>query len=318
MTILVTGGAGFIGSHLVEKLLSRNHEVVCLDNFDTFYDPRIKRENIRRALAHKSYTLIEGDIRDAISLQHCFDREKIDVVVHLAASAGVRPSIQQPELYYDVNVIGTLRLLEAMRHSRVKKLVFGSSSSVYGNSPKVPFSESDPVDNPISPYAATKKAGELLCHTYHHLYDLDVFCLRFFTAYGPRQRPEMAIHKFAKSIMDGEPITMYGDGSTKRDYTFVDDILQGVLASIQKLQGYEIINLGESKTISLRHLISLLEEKIGKKAVIQQLPEQAGDVRLTNADISKARRIIGYNPKVTIEDGLSTFVQWFSDGRRTR
>lgn len=313
MTILVTGGAGFIGSQLVEKLLLQRHEVICLDNFDDFYDVKIKLQNITAASVQSNYDLVEGDIRDASALQECFNRKKVDIVVHLAARAGVRPSIQQPELYYDVNVIGTLRLLEAMRTSGVKKLVFGSSSSVYGNNPKVPFTESDPVDNPISPYAATKKAAELLCHTYHKLYDFDIFCLRFFTVYGPRQRPEMAIHQFVRNIVDGNPITMYGDGSTLRDYTYVDDILQGVLAAIQNVRGYEILNLGESRTIALKNLIALLEERIGKKAIIRQLPEQLGDVKLTNADISKARRLIGYNPKVPIEDGLSLFVKWFSE-----
>jgi len=311
MTILVTGGAGFIGSQLIEKLLLQNHKIICLDNFDDYYDPLIKRKNIERANLEKGYRLIIGDIRDVSVLNSCFKCNKIDVVVHLAARAGVRPSIQQPELYYDVNVIGTLRLLEAMHASGVKKLVFGSSSSVYGNNTKVPFSESDPVDNPISPYAATKKVGELLCHTYYHLYGFDVFCLRFFTAYGPRQRPEMAIHKFAKNIMDNEPITMFGDGSTMRDYTFVDDIVQGIVSSIHKVNGYEIINLGESNTIMLAKLISLLEEKLGKKAIVNKLPEQLGDVKLTNADITKAKKMIAYNPKTSIEEGLSAFVQWF-------
>ena len=316
MTILITGGAGFIGSHLVDWMLASGNEVVCLDNLDTFYSPEIKKENIKAASGNKNYSLIEGDIRDIATLKKCFSQNKINVVVHLAARAGVRPSIQQPELYYDVNVTGTLRLLEAMLLSGVKKLVFGSSSSVYGNNPKVPFSESDPVDNPISPYAATKKAGELLCHTYHHLHGFDVFCLRFFTAYGPRQRPEMAIHKFAKNIMDGEPITMFGDGSTMRDYTFVDDIVQGIVASTQNVKGYEIINLGDSKTISLKNLIVLLEEKLGRKAIVKQMPEQPGDVKLTNADITKAIRMIGYNPNTSIENGLGLFVEWFLRERK--
>lgn len=310
MTILVTGGAGFIGSHLVEKLLSENHGVVCIDNFDTFYDPKIKRENIRAASAHKNFTLIEGDIRDAAVLRECFGRKKIDVVVHLAARAGVRPSIQQPELYYDVNVTGTLRVLEAMRASGVKKLVFGSSSSVYGNNPTVPFSETDPVDHPISPYAATKKAGELLCYSYHHLYEFDIFCLRFFTAYGPRQRPEMAIHKFAKDILGGKPVTMYGDGSTQRDYTYVADIVAGILASAQRVRGYEIINLGESRTISLLDLIHTIEKCAGKKAIITQMPEQPGDVKITYANIEKAVRILDYHPTTGIEDGVRKFVEW--------
>ncbi len=308
MTILVTGGAGFIGSHLVDRLLSQNHEVVCLDNFDTFYDPSIKRGNIRRALGDKNYTLIEGDIRDPFLCCSAVSAVKKLTLwfIWLRGQECVHRFCSR-SCTYDVNVTGTLRFLEAMRLSGVKRLVFGSSSSVYGNNPKVPFAESDPVDNPISPYAATKKAGELLCHTYHHLHGFDVFCLRFFTVYGPRQRPEMAIHKFVKNIMDGEPITMFGDGSTMRDYTFVDDIVQGIAASIQNVKGYEILNLGESNTISLANLISLLEKKLGKKAIIKQMPEQPGDVKLTNADITKAKRMIGYNPKTSIEEGLKRF-----------
>lgn len=315
MDILVTGGAGFIGSQLVEKLLSEGREVVSLDNFDTFYDPKIKRENIRAAKANKNYTLIEGDIRDVSALQQCFTNKKIEVVVHLAARAGVRPSIQHPELYYDVNVIGTLRLLEAMRSFNVKKFVFASSSSVYGNNVKVPFSESDPVDNPISPYAATKKAGELLCHTYHHLYNFDIYCLRFFTAYGPRQRPEMAIHSFTRNIMDGTPITMYGDGSTRRDYTYVDDIVSGIIRASERVKGYEIVNLGESRTTTLIDLIHIIERGIGKKANIQQMPEQPGDVNITYADIRKAKELLDYNPATSIEGGVNKFVSWIKNRR---
>lgn len=318
MRILVTGGAGFIGSSLVDRLLAMGHKVVCLDNFDAYYEESVKTKNLENAGRSKSFTLIKGDIRNPQSIEECFARGEIELVVHLAAKAGVRASLLAPEEFYDVNVIGTLRLLEIMRRKNVKKLVFASSSSVYGNSLKIPFSETDNVDYPVSPYAASKKAGELLCHTYHHLHGFSVFCLRFFTVYGPRQRPDMAIHKFAKNIFSGLPITMYGDGSTKRDYTFIDDILGGVVASIQNMAGFEILNLGESKTISLRDLISLLEEKIGKRAIIQQMPEQPGDVTLTNADISKARRLIGYNPLVSIEQGLSAFVQWYARERGIR
>jgi UDP-glucuronate 4-epimerase len=311
MNILVTGGAGFIGSHLVEKLLSENHEVVCLDNFDDYYNPKIKQENIRGLIGNKNYTLIEGDIRDVSVLNRCFHEKKIDAVVHLAARAGVRPSIQQPELYYDVNVIGTLRLIEAMKIAGVKKLVFASSSSVYGDNPKVPFSEFDSVDNPISPYAATKKASELICHTYHHLYNFDIFCLRFFTVYGPRQRPEMAIHQFTNHVFSGIPITLFGDGSTKRDYTYIDDIVTAVMAAIERVEGYEIINVGGSRTVALIDLVRLIEKYSGNEAIIEYKPEQAGDVKQTYAEISKAERILNYSPQTTIEDGIEKFITWY-------
>lgn len=310
-TALITGGAGFIGSHLSERLLSEGWRVVCLDNFDTFYDPQIKRNNISSALKENYFTLIEGDIRDKRLLDNIFNREKIDVVIHIAARAGVRPSIKEPALYYDVNVGGTLNLLEAVRGRNVKKFIFASSSSVYGENTKVPFSEEDNVDYPISPYAATKKAGELLCYTYYHLYRIPITCLRFFTVYGPRQRPEMAIHKFTRLIYEGKPVPVYGDGSSKRDYTFIEDIIEGVVKSIHSGSLYEIINLGESNTISLSDLIVLIENNLHKNAVIEKLPLQPGDVPITYADTGKARSLLGYNPKTNIKEGIRIFTEWF-------
>lgn len=310
MRILVTGGAGFIGSSLVDELLELGHEVVCLDNFDPFYDPALKYRNIRSAQTNKNFTLVKGDVRDSSALQRCLEGRRVDVVVHLAAMAGVRPSIRQPELYYDVNVMGTGRLLEAMRAFDVKKLVFGSSSSVYGNNPKVPFSESGSVDRPVSPYAATKKAGELLCHTYHHLYGFDISCLRFFTVYGPRQRPEMAIAKFTSKILKNEPIQLFGDGSTRRDYTYIGDIVKGLVASVEKVKGYEIINIGGAATISLRELVAKLEEITGSKAIIEWLEPQPGDVDTTYADISKASQLLEYSSEYPIERGLRDYVEW--------
>ncbi len=311
MNILVTGGAGFIGSNLVERLLGLGHTVVCLDNFDTYYDPEIKRRNVGCAALHKNYRLIEGDIREEESLERCFQLAPIDLVVHLAARAGVRPSLIDPELYYDVNVMGTLKILQRMRRHSVSRMVFASSSSVYGDSAKIPFSENDPVNHPISPYAASKKAGELLCHTYCHLYGFDITCLRLFTVYGPRQRPEMAIHKFVRKISRGEPIQLYGDGLTQRDYTYIDDILQGILRSIESLKGYEIINLGDSKPVPLIPLINILEGHLRRKAIMEAMPMQDGDVRQTFADITKATKLLGYCPGVTIEHGLKLFVEWY-------
>ncbi|MHC4527784.1 MAG: NAD-dependent epimerase/dehydratase family protein, partial [Planctomycetota bacterium] len=249
MKALVTGAAGFIGSHLTERLLADGWSVVGLDNFDDFYDPQIKRGNIRAALENKAFTLIEADIRDGAVMDEALG-QGIDVVVHLAAKAGVRPSIEQPVLYTDVNVKGTMVVLESAREHGTNKMVFGSSSSVYGNNEKVPFSEDDNVDFPISPYAATKKACELICHTYHHLYGIDITCLRFFTVYGPRQRPDLAIHKFARLIEQGKPIPVYGDGSMMRDFTYIDDIINGTLAAMEKCAGFNIYNLGESRPIA--------------------------------------------------------------------
>jgi len=314
MNIVVTGAAGFIGSNVVERLLADGHQVVGIDNFDSYYALEIKRSNISCALKEQRFRLVEGDIRDDRALEHCFT-SPVDAVIHLAARAGVRPSLLQPELYYDVNVMGTLRLLEMMRKQGVKKLLFASSSSVYGNQKKVPFSEDDPVDNPISPYAATKKAGELLCHTYYHLYQMDIACLRFFTVYGPRQRPEMAIHQFVRKIEEGQPLTLYGDGTTRRDYTFIADILQGIMNILHAIQGFEVVNLGESRTISLAGLVKSIEQVLGKKADLQWLPSQPGDVDQTYADIEKAKRLFHYNPQYPIERGLEEFAVWFRQHR---
>ncbi len=316
--VLITGGAGFIGSHLSDRLLKEGSRVICLDNFDTFYDPQIKRENINPFLSNKNYTLIEGDIRDLKLLADIFSGKKPDVIVHIAARAGVRPSIKEPLLYLDVNMRGTANLLEMARDYKVKKFIFASSSSVYGENKKVPFSEDDNVDCPISPYAATKKGGELICFTYHHLYNIPVVCLRFFTVYGPGQRPEMAIHKFTRMIYEGRSIPVYGDGTSKRDYTYINDIIDGIAASIHKEYAYEIINLGESQTVGLMELISLIEENLQKKAVIEWLPVQPGDVPITYADIDKARRLLAYAPCVNIKEGINRFVTWFMEREKRR
>jgi UDP-glucuronate 4-epimerase len=313
--IFLTGGAGFIGSHLADRLLARGDRVVVLDSLDPFYDPRIKRENISGATANPSFRFVQGDIRDTVALDSLLSSERFDAVIHLAARAGVRPSIAEPALYADVNLNGTARLLEACRRHGVTRFLFGSSSSVYGNSNKVPFSEDDPVDRPVSPYAATKAAGELLCHTYHHLHGFDVTCLRFFTVYGPRQRPEMAIHRFAAKILDGELLTRFGDGSSERDYTYVDDIIDGVLKALGRMGGYHIYNLGESQRISLASLIRCLEAEIGISAKVEEIPDQPGDVRTTWADISKSRRELDYDPRVPIEEGIRRFVSWLRKRR---
>jgi len=310
-SILVTGGAGFIGSHLVEALLRDGREVVVLDSFDTFYDPATKRRNVEQFAGRPGFTLVEGDIRDAKRLETLFTSHPISVVAHLAARAGVRPSIEQPVLYSDVNLNGTVTLLEACRRHNVGKFVFGSSSSVYGDSTKAPYREQEAADRPISPYGATKRAGELLCASYHALFRLNVFCLRFFTVYGPRQRPEMAIHRFTRLIDRGLPLPRFGDGSTSRDYTYVDDIIQGVLRAIERVQGFEIINLGGSRTTRLQELIGLLEDRLGKKAIVEAQPDQPGDVVATWADVAKAHRLLGYEPKVPIEEGLTRFVAWY-------
>ncbi len=306
--ILITGSAGFIGSNLADSLLKSGNDVLGIDNFDAFYERTIKEGNIREALQNPAFRFMEGDIRDASFLNSCFAEFKPELIVHLAAKAGVRPSIANPREYYDVNVSGTLNILEAMRKSNVTKMIFASSSSVYGNNKKVPFSETDNVDNPISPYAATKKAGELLCHTYHHLFNFEIFCLRFFTVYGPRQRPDLAINKFSRAILNGQPIPFFGDGSTQRDYTHISDIVQGINCAITNLKGYDIFNLGESNTISLTGLISILEKSTGRKAILNYLPMQEGDVMVTYADISKARNKLNYNPRVNIENGIQDYI----------
>ena len=311
MNILITGGAGFIGSNLTDALLKQKHNVVCLDNFDDFYDPAIKRSNIRQALNSPNYLLIEADIRDSSVLGKIFLEHPIDIVIHLAAKAGVRPSLSNPSLYYDVNLMGTLTILEAMKKFNVHKMIMASSSSIYGNNEKVPFSENDSVDKPLSPYAASKKAAELLCYTYSTLYQFDIFCMRFFTVYGPRQRPEMAIHQFVRKILNREKIQLYGDGFSRRDYTYVEDIVQGLVIVLDRLKGYEIINLGESQPIALRDLISNIESILNRKAIIEWEPGQAGDTEVTFADISKAQRLLNYKPEFSLERGLKNFVVWF-------
>ncbi|HTG81971.1 MAG TPA: GDP-mannose 4,6-dehydratase [Geobacteraceae bacterium] len=324
MRILVTGGAGFIGSHLCERLVATGHDLIVIDNFNDFYDPALKRRNIGEvaaaaAAAGRDFILCEGDIRDGAFVAALFAQEAPDAVIHLAAAAGVRPSIERPLFYEEVNVRGTMHLLEAARTAGIAPFVFASSSSVYGNSPKVPFAESDPVDHPISPYAATKKAGELVCHTYHHLYGMNIACLRFFTVYGPRQRPDLAISKFTRLILEGKSIPFYGDGSTSRDYTYVDDIVAGVERALGWACGdgrrFDIFNLGESQPVELSRLLAIIEAETGEKARIEWLPPQAGDVERTYADITKSSAVLGYRPQTTIEDGIRAFVRWYRENR---
>jgi UDP-glucuronate 4-epimerase len=311
--LLITGGAGFIGSHLVDRLLASDVErITVVDDFNDFYNPSIKHDNIREHLKDPRYSIHEIDIRDGAALNQVFSDSNFDCVVHLAARAGVRPSLSEPQLYTETNINGTVNLLELARQHNIKQFVFGSSSSVYGINAKVPFSEDDPIRQPISPYAATKGAGELLCHTYSHLYGLRCVCLRFFTVYGPRQRPDLAIHKFAKLISQHKPIPVFGDGTTRRDYTYIDDIIDGVTAAIDyDKSNYEVINLGESRTVELRELITLLEKELDTHAIIERQPPQPGDLPQTFADVSKARELLNYQPKTQIEDGLHRFVEWF-------
>ena len=317
MRILVTGGAGFIGSHLVEKLLADGHDVAILDDFDDFYDPRIKRANISSVV--KNIAVHDIDLRDGDKVADLFRKGKFDVVAHLAARAGVRPSIQQPQLYYDTNIAGTLHLLEGARTSGVERFLFASSSSVYGAAKKVPFSEEEHLTQTLSPYAATKIGGEFLCSTYSHLYKIRIVALRYFTVYGARQRPDLAIHQFTRKIHADEPIDQFGDGTTRRDYTYIDDIIQGTTAAL-KYDGpmFDVFNLGESETIQLEDLIAAIEKALGKKAKINRLPEQPGDMSLTCADISKARKLLGYNPKTKFQDGLPRFVHWFLKSRAAK
>jgi len=311
MEILVTGGAGFIGSHLTERLLSRDDKVVVIDNLNDYYSPRIKEQNLSTSMRSSNMTFIKGDILDMKILQKIFDGNSFDVIVHLAARAGVRASLEQPLLYEEVNCRGTLNLLEMARRHQVRRFVFASSSSVYGNVRETPFREDARIDRPVSPYAATKAAGELYCHNYHHLFGISCTILRFFTVYGPRQRPDMAIHKFATLIDQGREIPFFGDGSTARDYTFCTDIIDGVEAAIDRNLGFEIINLGESRTTTLSKLVGIIEKELGKKAVLNKLPIQPGDVEITCADVSKAKRLLDYNPSTTIEDGVHSFIEWF-------
>jgi len=311
MNVLVTGGAGFIGSTVIDRLLERGDGVICLDSFDDFYDPAIKRRNIETASMHPQFTLFEGDIRDPAVMKKLMVGDPFDAIIHTAARAGVRPSIEQPQLYEDVNIKGTMNLLELARQVEPDNFVFLSSSSVYGVNKKVPFSETDSVDHPISPYAATKKACELICHTYHHLYGLNITCLRPFTVYGPRQRPEMAIHKFTRMVDRGETVPMFGDGSSRRDYTYIDDLVEGILQALDRPLKYDVINLGEHDTIALRDLIALIEKNLGKEAKIEKLPDQPGDVPVTYADISRARERLGYAPKVKVAEGVRRFMEWY-------
>lgn len=310
MRVLVTGGAGFIGSHLTEKLLGAGHEVAILDDFNDFYDPAIKRTNIAGIV--RDVRVHHVDLRDGAAVRNVLGSENFDAIAHLAGRAGVRPSIAQPQLYYDTNVVGTLHLLEAARASGLKRFIFASSSSVYGISKTVPFSEDQHLTQTISPYAATKIAGEFLCSTFSHLYSIRVVALRYFTVYGPRQRPDLAIHQFTRKIYTGKPIDQFGDGTTRRDYTYIDDIIQGTMAALEYDGAlFDIFNLGESETIQLKDLIAAIENALGKKAKINRLPEQPGDVPLTCADISKAKALLGYNPTTPLKDGLPRFIDWF-------
>ena len=309
--VLVTGAAGFIGSHLTDALLARGDEVLGLDEFNDYYDPAVKRGNLAGALAKPGFALVEADICDEAALRAAFERFRPEVVVHLAARAGVRPSLQDPNLYHRVNVVGGQHILDACRDFGPSHLVFASSSSVYGGSTAVPFTEDDPVMRPISPYAATKRMNELQAHVYSHLYGLNVTMLRFFTVYGPRQRPDMAIHKFTRNLLRGEPIPVFGDGSTRRDYTYIDDIVQGLLGCVDTPLRYEILNLGESRTTTLAELVEMVARHTGRAPVIDRRPAQPGDVEITYADISRARRLVGYAPRFEMDEGVRRFVAWY-------
>jgi len=308
MRVLVTGGAGFIGSHCCERLLARGDEVAVLDNFNSFYDPAIKRGNA--ALLTRA-RVVEGDIRDEALVARLFAEGRFDAVLHLAAMAGVRPSLRDPLLYTDVNIRGTQILLRQLERRPEVRFVFASSSSVYGANERVPFREDEDIHRPISPYAATKRAGELLCFTHHHLYTTPIACLRFFTVYGPRQRPEMAIHSFVAKCLARQPIPFFGDGSTRRDYTYIDDIVDGTLRALDRAAGYAIYNLGESRTISLADLVTAIGRACGVEPVLERLPMQPGDVLVTYADVSKARAELGYDPRTELADGLARFVAWY-------
>lgn len=308
MRFLVTGGAGFIGSHVVDRLLSEGADVTVLDDFNDFYSPSIKRENV--AGFEKPVKVVEGDIRDLAAVREAC--EGSDVVIHLAARAGVRPSIEQPRLYFSTNIDGTFNVLEAARDTGIKRVIFASSSSVYGVNEKVPFSESDPILRTISPYAATKIAGEQLCSNFSHLHDINIVCLRFFTVYGPRQRPDLAISKFVRLIDSGKPIDRYGDGRTGRDYTYVEDIVQGIVGALSfEEKPFDIFNLGGSQTVTLNELIDAVESAMGAKATINPLPEQPGDVPLTSADVSKAAQYLGYRPETPLREGVRKYVDWY-------
>jgi len=324
MDILITGGAGFIGSHVGEALMRDGHDVCVYDNFNDYYAPEYKRENVEHMQrtadeSGRKLVVIEGDIRDGNALDACFAGRKFNAVIHLAACAGVRPSIENAPLYMDVNINGTVQVLESMKRHGVKKLLFASSSSVYGNNEKTPFSENDAVDHPISPYAATKKAGELICHTYHHLYDINIACLRFFTVYGPRQRPDLAIYKFTDKIYRNETLPFHGDGTMGRDYTYVDDTVSGILGALEWVKSdskrFDVFNLGESYTVSLTDMVKAIENATGKTAQINKLPVPPGDVNITWADIGKAKNILGYNPHTQFDTGIKKFITWFEENR---
>ena len=315
--ILVTGGAGFIGSHLAERLLAEAVQVISLDNFDDYYDPQIKRQNISFALGRENYQFVEGDIRDSDLLDHLFARSSIEAVVHMAARPGVRSSLKHPGLYEQINVQGTLNVLEMAQRYGAKKILFASSSSVYGEANSAPSKESDPVDRPRSVYAATKRAGELMVSAYHQLYGIPTGCLRLFTVYGPRQRPEMAIHKFVRLIERGEEVPLFGDGSSERDYTYVGDVIDGIMAALKIEFGFEIFNLGDSRPVPLERLIEIIEEHLDQRARRQSLPRQPGDVHRTCAHIGKARRMLGYKPQVSIEEGIELFIRWYRERHQT-
>ena len=318
MSILVTGGAGFIGSHLMDRLAEQEMPAVCLDNFNDFYAPGVKRDNIREAAQADCIEVVEGDIRDAELCRRVFEEYDVRRVVHLAALAGVRPSIDDPALYEDVNCGGTMNLLDEAARADIDMFVFGSSSSVYGGNTEIPFSEEHSVGQPISPYAATKRSGELFCHTFHHLYDIPTVCLRFFTVYGPRQRPDLAIYKFTNLIDRGEPIPLYGDGTSQRDYTYCADVVDGIMAALNSDLDYEIINIGNSRPIQLTELVQLIEEAMGTEAEKNWLPEQPGDMPVTYADISRARKLLDYDPQYPIEKGIRDFVQWYQNSESER
>lgn len=311
MKILVTGGAGFIGSHLCQALLARGEQVAVIDDFNDFYDPALKRENVELLSESPGFTLHELDIRDSSGVDRVFQAERPDVVCHLAARAGVRPSIQDPLLYEEVNCVGTLNLLEASRKAGVGNFVFASSSSVYGINSKVPFSEDDPVDMPISPYATTKRSGELMCFTYSHLYALPATCLRFFTVYGERGRPDMAVAKFTRLVWEGRTVPIYGDGSAKRDFTYVSDIVEGLMGALYKARDYAIVNLGGSRTAEVRRLVEIIEECTGREAKLDFQDPVPGDVPITYADTSRARELLGFEAKVPLEEGVRRYVEWF-------
>jgi len=317
MKVLVTGGAGFIGSHLVERLLADGHEVVVLDAFNDYYDPDRKRENVAPRLGEEGYTLVEGDIRDRELVDRLFEEQRFEGVVHLAAMPGVRASVQNPALYFDINLNGTIVLLEAARRTKDLRFVFGSSSSVYGMSERLPFREDDPDLRPVSPYASSKRAGELICYTYHHLYGMPITSLRFFTVYGPRQRPEMAISNFTEKIWNGEELPLFGDGAARRDFTHVRDIVDGTARALERCSGYRTYNLGESETITVLELIEEIGRAVGKEPKIRRLPAEAGDVPATWADVTRAREELGYAPSMSIGDGIRDFVAWYRE-RRTR